>query len=378
MAEAAKAAAGEGLKIPASMFADVPGDTLVPPTTAERMNMKLPSRISNLQKAAILLITISQEDPKLVSEIYRKLNKKYLRFIIQEVSKLNFVDQRTNGEVIREFYDVFIEKTQLFGGKQVATDMIQNIFSEDDAQRFFFERKDRFKLLADLPVSELFLFLSEEHPQFTALVLSSIDAEKAGEIMALFNDKDRVDITKRMLNLEQPLMSVGDLERAIENHFSKREMASMGEQVNIQKVATILEDINETDRINIIHAIEAEYPSKVKKMKKLLFTFGDLRFLPDNYLQYILSEIRDIQVLATALKGSDKQLVEKLQVNMSARMRDMLSEEIELLSDEITAKNVEEARKMIVGFAKMFALERNMVLSDLLPEDTGVNNGVTR
>ena len=157
MAEAAQQNT-ESFQIPANLMGgNSPKDMAVPPTQAEMLSLRIPSRLSNLQKAAVLLITISQEDPKLVSDIYRKLNKKYLRFIIQEVSKLNFVDQNTTAEVISEFYQVFIEKTQLFGGKQVANDIIENIFGEDDGQRMFYDRKDRFKVFHAFKIRTKFI-----------------------------------------------------------------------------------------------------------------------------------------------------------------------------------------------------------------------------
>ncbi len=375
MAETAKERPVQEFKVPAGLTGAAPPSASLGAEIAPVF--KVGGGLNNLQKAAILLISISQEDPNLVSEIYRKLNKKYLRFVIQEVSRLNFVDHNTMARVIHEFYEVFIEKSQMFGGKQVAQNIVQNLFGEEDAQSYFFERGDQFKLLAEMPTRELFTMLSQEHPQFAALILSSIDSAKASETLELFSDKERVDLTKRMLNLEPPILPINELERGLEGYFSQREMQRMGETANIQRVATILDDIAENERIPIIRAIEAEFPSKVKQMKKMLFAFSDLRHLPDNYLQYILSEVRDMQLLATALKGIDRDLLEKLQANMSARMREMLTEEIELLGQDVEQNAVEQSRKTLVGYAKTFASERNISLSELVPQDAPASNGVT-
>ena len=91
--------------------------------------------------------------------------------------------------------------------------------------------------------------------------------------------------------------------------------------------------------------MEEEDAESAAVIKGMLYLFEDLLQISDRSLQKILSEI-DSGSLATALKGVDEPIVEKVMSNLSKRARATLAEEIEFLGSVKQAEQ-EVAQKAV-------------------------------
>jgi flagellar motor switch protein FliG len=119
-------------------------------------------------------------------------------------------------------------------------------------------------------------------------------------------------------------------------------MAAGGANVvaNILNAATI-----STERV-VLEDIEKRDPDLAEEIKSLMFLFEDILGLDDKILQRIINEL-DKRDLVVALKGSNKDLVNKFVKNMSGRASSILLEDMDALGP-VRVKEVEEAQQRII------------------------------
>ncbi len=77
-----------------------------------------------------------------------------------------------------------------------------------------------------------------------------------------------------------------------------------------------------------------------------MFVFSDITMLEDRAIQLVLRGV-EMSSLATALKGADEEVKERILANLSERARENLVEEIDLLGP-VRMSTVEEARASVV------------------------------
>jgi flagellar motor switch protein FliG len=83
-----------------------------------------------------------------------------------------------------------------------------------------------------------------------------------------------------------------------------------------------------------------------ERLQDLMFTFEDMLNIDDKGIQAVLREV-DTARLVVALKGADKELVEKFLGNMSQRAAEMVRDDMEI-KGPVKLSEVEAAQKEIL------------------------------
>jgi len=96
-----------------------------------------------------------------------------------------------------------------------------------------------------------------------------------------------------------------------------------------------------------------------------MFVFEDLIRLEDRGFQMLLRTV-DQKLLASALKGADAKLLDKVLRNLSQRSADMLREEI-TARGPMRVTEIDAAKREIVAIAQRLEREGTIVL----PTDSG-------
>ena len=92
-----------------------------------------------------------------------------------------------------------------------------------------------------------------------------------------------------------------------------------------------------------------------EEVKALLFSFDDLLMLSDITLQRVLRDVEH-KVVATALKGTQEDVRDKVFRNLSQRAQEVVKEEMDLMG-ATRLRDVENARRSIVAVVR--ALEES-------------------
>jgi flagellar motor switch protein FliG len=111
----------------------------------------------------------------------------------------------------------------------------------------------------------------------------------------------------------------------------------------------------------MIEAIQAEDAELGELIKDALFVFDNLLKVDDRGVQAILREVQ-ADTLATALKGADEEISEKIFKNMSKRAAEILRDDI-ASKGPVRVSEVEQAQKEILAVALRLAEEGSVVLA---------------
>lgn len=211
--------------------------------------------------------------------------------------------------------------------------------------------RDPIAALSQVTVEQLAMAFQGESPRAISMVLSCIANERAAAVLKLLPVKVRVEA---MVQLGMRITDDKDLlpriARAIlqkcRSASTEPAVTHTTDEARHTKTADILRMLEEKDRTQIMNTIEQKDKKLAATIRDFLYYFDDIIFIEDRSLQRILSGL-DPKHLATALKGASQQIVEKVMQNVSSRVQEGLSEEMELMG-AVPAMQVEKARSEIV------------------------------
>jgi flagellar motor switch protein FliG len=128
--------------------------------------------------------------------------------------------------------------------------------------------------------------------------------------------------------------------------------------------------LNRVDRATerlILDSLEENNPELAETVKNMMFVFEDILTLDDRAIQAIMREV-DTKELATALKGTNPEVQNKIFKNMSERAVDMLKEEMEFMGP-VRLRVVEEAQQKIVAIIRRLEESGELVIGRSGEED---------
>ena len=208
------------------------------------------------------------------------------------------------------------------------------------------ESTSGFYLLEKIEPDQIAPFLSHEHPQTIALILSQLDATQASGILARLPQHLRADVTYRIACMKSVSPTVlKDVEAYVE--ASLCEIFSSARDVGGPKfIADMLNLVGSDMGKNILGQIDDRDPALGESVRNLIFVFDEIRKLTDREIQILMREI-DQKDLVVALKGTSDEFKERFLNNMSEEVRDLITEEMEFIGPMRLAE-VEEVQLRIV------------------------------
>ena len=136
-----------------------------------------------------------------------------------------------------------------------------------------------------------------------------------------------------------------EIERALE--ASLRDILGGNKDVGGPKVvADILNFTGSSVEKSVLDQLDGQDPEVAEAVRNLMFTFADIAKLTDRELQVLLREV-DQKDLVIALKAAEQEMKDKILANMSERVRQFITEEMEFLGP-MRLSEVEEVQLRIV------------------------------
>ncbi|MBM4001426.1 MAG: flagellar motor switch protein FliG [Planctomycetes bacterium] len=308
--------------------------------------------VSNVHKAAVLLMSLPEED---AARVLAKLKPKQVEAVSIEIAQVSNVRTDEQEQVIVEFADMNPKSLGGVGGLELAQNLVQRALGRDATTTLENLRQSiesvPFGFLKKVDPQNILTFLVDEHPQTIALILCHVPPPFGAEILSGLPPSTQFAVIRRIAHMGQTspevIQQVEDaLEYRMQNVMSQSLERAGG-------VATVAEILNVADRATeraLLDNLGQDDPDLVEEIRRLMFVFDDIGKLTDKDVQQVLKHVETGQ-WAMALKGASETLRQKILGNMSQRASATLLEEMEFLGPKRLAE-VESVQQQIVDIVR--------------------------
>jgi flagellar motor switch protein FliG len=307
--------------------------------------------MTGLRKAAILMVRMGKEYS---ARVMAGLSETEVEEISAEIARLGKLEPQVAGDVIDEFYAMATTKHAGIGGMAYARELLEASLGPERANLIL----DRLQAsMVDMPFNflshadprQLLSYVQHEHPQTIALVLAHVPSALGVAILSGLAPEVQSDVAHRIAVMDRTSPDViRQVERALQRKLST--VLQPDELSTVGGLDPLVDIINRADRTTerlILEALEARDPAIAEEIRRRMFMFEDIVNLDDRSVQLVLRQVEPTD-LATALKGVNDDVRNKVTGNLSERGRDNLLEEIDLLGP-VKVKMVEESQQKIVS-----------------------------
>ncbi|MCW8107623.1 flagellar motor switch protein FliG [Alteromonas ponticola] len=315
------------------------------------------SKLEGLEKAAILLLSLSEED---AAQILKHLEPKQVQKLGAEMAKVDdmtqvkitavhkhFIEEIQNYSTIGFQSQDFVKRALTAAlGEDKAANLIDQIMMGTGAKGL-----DSLKWMDSKQVASI---IRNEHPQIQTIVLSYLEPEQSAEILAQFPEKVRLDLLMRIANLEevQPA-ALQELNEIMEKQFAGQAGTQAAKMGGLKSAADIMNYLDTAIEGQLMDAIREQDEEMSQQIQDLMFVFDNLVDVDDRGIQAILREVQQ-DALLKAIKGADEELKNKITKNMSKRAAEMLLDDLEAMGP-VRISEVETAQKEILSVARRLA-----------------------
>lgn len=321
--------------------------------------------LSGVDKAAIFLMTLGESA---AAEIIKLLGPREVQKIGAAMAAL----QNVSRDMVRTSVDDFLvgiqRQTSLgIGNDEYVRRVLSDALGEEKAKSMLdrilmggsARGLESLKWMDARSVVEVIRF---EHPQVIALVLSSLDADHAAQVLQLMPDNMRGDLMMRVATMDgvQPA-AMRELNEMLEAQLRGGTQGKNSGLGGLKSAADILNFVDRSVETRITEVMSEHDPELAGKIQDLMFTFENLAEIDDRGVQTLLREVSG-ETLVLALKGADDAVKAKIFKNMSQRAGDMLREDLETRGP-VKLSDVEAAQKEIITTARRLADEGQILLA---------------
>ena len=332
--------------------------------------------LSKPDMAAILMISLGEEKS---SKVIEKLSEKSINDLALRIGKTKMVQAQEKLEVLRECRMLMLAQEYISqGGLPYARSLLSKALPEERVDTII-DQVERhiegnpFDFMEKAPPDRVSEILRTEHPQTIALILANLSRPKASEILVLLPAETRLDIIKRIAEMDEMKPEVVDLLKKSLKEQMKGFLGTAGDAIGgVEAVAEILNLIPQADERAITQGLQAETPEMAEEIGKLMFTFDQIANINDRQLQAAMVPIlQDLSTegLAVCLKLCDADLKEKLLNSISANNRNEVLELFDGLPMQ-PMKDVEARQQEFITLLKQQADEGVVTISASGEQDT--------
>jgi flagellar motor switch protein FliG len=315
-----------------------------------------------IQRAAILLMSVGE---KAAGEILKHVDAGELQRLTHAMTEISGISRGEAASLLDQFARAAHEVGPVTScSPAYVRAALVSAFGDEQAnavlERFSAGRAN--KGLEQLKWAEprvIVDLIRGEHPQTIAILLAYLDPQQGSRVLALLPEALRPDIMVRLATLDEVHPSaLAALDVVIEkqlkggggvNNFGGPKFAaSLLTQMDRGLEESLLAELRQTDS------------ELAERIETLMFTFDDLAGVEDRGLQALLREVSG-PTLATALRGADQRMRDKVFANMSKRAAEILNDDMEA-KGPVRLSEVDAAQKEILTIARRLQGEGTLSL----------------
>ena len=199
--------------------------------------------------------------------------------------------------------------------------------------------------LSSIPEATLAGYLTKEHPQLSALVLTKLSPSCAAKVIGLLPRDLRNSLMRRMVNLRTvPEPTTRILEKALHDEL----LVNVGRSSKADTNARIAEIINKMEREqmeDVLGSLAEVRPKEAEALRGMLFSFEDIIKL-DSKARMLLFDKVPTERVVLALKGTEGEFRDIVLSSLASRARRMVESEL-ANSGATSLREVTKARRLI-------------------------------
>ena len=343
-------------------MAAVPAKTSPASGAPSTTNAPAPAPIPGPVRAAVLLLALGEEKG---AAIWQALSDDEARLVSSIMARLGPVRRETLLRVAADFMRQVSTDT-LTGGPEPTEKILLGTLPRTQAKLLIEdirtpESPDIWQKLSFIKPEKLAAFIAQEYPQVSAVILSRVSPEQAARVLGRAPAALATEIIDRMLRLEAVSDEVMQgIEAELEREFAEPSRPA-SRRDPMDRVAQIFNALEKKTESRFLAALDSTNRGAAQKLRALMFSFDDLARMDANSTQTLLRSIeRDL--LVKALKGASKSMREFFFAQMSQRAARGFQDDMDVMGP-VKLKDVDEAQRAIVNFAKDLAAKGEIILA---------------
>jgi flagellar motor switch protein FliG len=324
------------------------------------------SSISGAEKAAILLMSLGEQD---AAALLKQLDARAVQKLGTAMATMKEVPRDRVNEVMHNFLKTLESKG---GATTPSTEFVRRVLTNAVGKQRADMLLDRIlsgttghgqgiEALRWMEPKSVAQLIGKEHPQVIAIVLAHLDGEQSGRVIELLPDETRADVLMRIATLSEiPQSALNELDQLVERQATNVASSPSRQMGGAKIVADIINSIDKGKSAEILAKIMQADEQLHQRIKDLLFVFDDLLSVDDRGIQALLREVQSDQ-LATALRGAEPEVQDKILRNMSKRAAEILKDDMEARGP-VKVSEVEAAQKEIISAALKLAEDGTIIV----------------
>ncbi len=323
------------------------------------------SGLTGKQKAAVLLISMG---PDVSANIYKHLSEEEIEKLTLEISGVRKVGPKEKEDIVDEFHTIALAQDYISqGGLGYAKTVLEKALGSDQAQAIINRLTSSlqvkpFDFVRKADPGQILNFIQNEHPQTIALILSYLEAGQAGQILSELPQDMQADVAKRIALMDSTSPEIiNEVEQILERKLSATVTQDYTQTGGIEAVVEVLNGVDRSTERTILDALEIQDPELAEEIKKRMFVFEDIVTLDNRAIQRVIKDVEN-EDLMLSLKVASEEVKEIVYKNMSKRMVDTFTEEMEFMGP-VRLRDVEEAQSRIVAIIRRLEDAGEIVLA---------------
>jgi flagellar motor switch protein FliG len=319
--------------------------------------------LTNPEKAALTLLSLGRD---VAAQVMQNLNEAEVKAISRAFLNVSEVDRETQLGTSVDFLKMLrASHTMLVDGREFAKSVISTAFDQSKSEALLEYVNGTRKLpigtiIGGVPEKLLYGFVSAEHPQTVAFLMTVMNPDQAASVLKLMQPEIQTDILIRISNLSNVKADIVDEVRDVLQSQLSGDGSAAEEIGGPKSAADILNFIDRTSEERIIAEIEETFPDLAETIRNLMFTFEDVKKIDDRGVQTVLKDVPREQ-LVLALKTASPELRDVVFRNVSQRAAEMIKEDLEALGPT-KLKDVEKAQQSIVDIVRRLEEDGKIVI----------------
>jgi flagellar motor switch protein FliG len=323
-----------------------------------------PGELAGTQRAAILLMSLSEQD---AASVLKQLDAREVQKLGMAMAELKQITREQTTAVLGSFIGTLEGTSNVAAG---SPDYVRRVLTQAVGKQKTDMLLDRvstgqtgqgIEALRWMEAKAVAQIISAEHPQIAAIVLSHLEPEQSASVLALLTEEMRTEVLMRIATLnEVPQSALTELDQLVEKQANVAPPSPLRRIGGARTVADILNAMERDKSGEELGKIEKADTEMHQQIKDLLFVFENLLDVDDRGIQALLREVGS-DTLAVALRGAEPEVQEKILKNMSKRAAEILKDDMEARGP-VKLADVEAAQKEIVTIAQRLADEGTVSL----------------
>jgi flagellar motor switch protein FliG len=324
------------------------------------------------ERAAILMVALGEEA---AGEVMKYLGDFEIEELTQTITELESLPTSLQDQVLQDFEQHLLAGEWVNqGGAEFARAALERAVgprrAEEILDRVLTNVTSGFYMLRNVAPEQIAPFISNEHPQTIALILSQLDSTQAAGILGQLPGRVQAEVAYRIATLDNITPAVlKQVEESLETNL--KDLLGGNKAVGGPKIVADMLNLTGTSvEKGILERLDSQDPEVAETVRNMMFVFEDIVTLTDRELQTMLREVEQ-KDLVVALKAASEELKSKVLGNMSDRVRSFIQEEMEFMGPTRLSE-VEEVQLRIVQKVRQLEEQGQISIMRGASEDTFV------